>query len=330
MKKLNVAFMGTGHIADKVAETVKQIPEINLYAVGSRSQEKADAFAAKHGFKKAYGSYESMLSDSEVELVYIATPHGVHEENLMECLNSGKNILCEKSFTLNEKQAESVLDNAAEKGLYVAEAIWCRYSPMALTIKDFIKSGKLGKINTITANLGYNVWERERVHKLELGGGALLDVGIYCLNFADLIDPSDIVSIDVDAEIDSKEKTDKYENIFLKLKSGVNVNLYSSLTGRTDRYGYVYGSEGYLVIDNINNYSRLRAYDNISDSEPYLDIKAPQMISGYEYEFLEAKRCIESGLTQSPMATWDQTLRLMSRMDSIRKKMGVVYPQDLN
>ena len=176
---MKLGIIGAGNISAVTAPTMAALPEIECTAVASRSLQKAEDFAQKYGFAKAYGSYEALLQDPEVELVYIATPHSHHYEHMMLALEHGKHILCEKAFTLNAAQAKKVRDCAAQRGLYVAEAIWPRYMPSRAIIDRVLASGVIGKANTLTANLSYVIHRNQRIADPALAGGALLDVGIW-------------------------------------------------------------------------------------------------------------------------------------------------------
>ena len=176
---MNIGFIGAGQIANTMAYTMQRMEDVNLYAVAARDLDRAEAFAARYGFEKAYGSYGEMLLDPNVELVYIATPHSHHAEHMKLCIAHGKHVLCEKAFTLNAAQAREVAALAKEKGVYVAEAIWTRYMPSRAMINEVLASGVIGNITAMTANLCYPVSSRERCIQPELAGGALLDVGIY-------------------------------------------------------------------------------------------------------------------------------------------------------
>ena len=181
---MKVGILGAGRIAATLAETMNKMPEVECYGVASRNLEKAEVFAKDHVFQHAFGSYEDMLADQEVKLIYIATPHSHHYQHVKMCLNAGKHVLCEKSFTVNEKQAAEVLRMAKEKNLLLTEAIWTRYMPSRKIIDDLLAEKVVGDVRKMTANLNYPLLEKERIVKPELAGGALLDVGIYPLNFA--------------------------------------------------------------------------------------------------------------------------------------------------
>lgn len=180
----NIAILGAGSIARTMARTLRMMKArgdaVELYAVASRSLERAQAFAREEGFACAYGSYEELVQDPAVELVYIATPHSHHAAQMELCIDHGKHVLCEKSFTANAAQAEAVLQRARQKGVLVTEAIWTRYMPMRSILSELIASGEIGTPRLLTANLCYPLLHKERILRPELAGGALLDVGGLC------------------------------------------------------------------------------------------------------------------------------------------------------
>ena len=322
---MKLALLGPGRIAGTVTQALVAIPEIECYAVASRNLERAEAFAGKFGFQKAYGSYEEMLSDPEVELVYITTPHALHYEQILLCLEYGKNVICEKAFTINAEQAKKVFAKAKEKGLYVAEAIWTRYMPSRKLINDIVASGIIGKVNTLTANLSYNIAYKERIMEPALAGGALLDIGIYGLNFALMHFGSDIERMESTVKL-TETGVDAMETVTIFYKDGRMAVLTHSIYCRSDRKGIIHGETGYLVVENINNPQSVSVYDA---GDNLLEFhKVPQQISGYEYEFQEAVRCIREGKTEAESMPMETTVQVMEIMDSLRKTWGVVYPQE--
>jgi len=160
---MNIGILGTGSIAEKMSATINQMNNVSLYAVASRTAEKAKNFAEKYNIPNYYESYEKLVKDPDIELVYIATPHSRHYEDCMLCLENGKNVLCEKSFTANAKQAEKLLEYSRNHNIFVSEAIWTRFMPMKFVLDEIIKSGIIGKISSLTANIGYNLLNKERV-----------------------------------------------------------------------------------------------------------------------------------------------------------------------
>ena len=322
---MKLGILGPGRIARTVAATLVQMPEIECYAVASRNRERAEEFARDFGFEKVYDSYEAMLQDPELELVYITTPHSHHYEQMVQCLEHGKHIICEKAFTLNADQAGQIRDLAAQKGLYVAEAIWTRYMPSRKLIDDIIASGVIGKVNTLTANLSYNIAYKERIMEPALAGGALLDIGIYGLNFALMHFGSDIEKMESTVKL-TETGVDAMETITIFYKDGRMAVLTHSIYCRSDRKGIIHGETGYIVVENINNPQSVSVYDAGDNLLAFH--KVPQQISGYEYEFQEAVRCIHAGKQEAASMPMETTVQVMEIMDSLRKTWGVVYPQE--
>lgn len=323
---MKLAVLGPGRIADKVAQTFAHLPEIECYAVASRNLERAQAFAEKFGFQKAYGSYEEMLSDPQVELVYITTPHSHHYEQMLLCLNHGKHVLCEKAFTINASQARQVFQLAKEKGLYAAEAIWTRYMPSRKIIQDVLDSGVIGDIRVVTANLSYNVAYKSRLVDPALAGGALLDVGIYGLNFALMHLGTDLEQVASTVQMTSTG-VDGMESITLFFKGGRMAVLNHSMYVRSDRKGIFHGDKGYIVVENINNPQSVSVYD--SDDQLLAFYEVPPQVNGYEYEFQEAVRCIQAGKTESGSMPAAESIRMMDLMDTLRAQWGLKYPQEI-
>jgi predicted dehydrogenase len=322
---MKIAVLGAGRIAATVSATLSAMKEVQCYAVAARDLKRAEAFAERFGFEKAYGSYEEMLADPQVELVYIATPHSHHFAHMMLCMAAGKPVICEKSFTMNAEQARQAATFAKEKGIYLAEAIWTRYMPSRAIIDQVIASGVVGKIHCLTANLSYAVDFKDRIMRPELAGGALLDVGVYGLNFALMHFGDEIERMESSVKL-TETGVDAMESITLFYKDGRMAVLTHGIHARSDRKGIFYGDKGYIVVENINNPNKVTAYD-LTD-QPIAEYTIPQQISGYEYEFLEAKKCIREGKWQSDSMPLETTIQVMEIMDTLRRSWGVVYPQE--
>lgn len=322
---MKIGILGAGNISRKVAPALVALPEIECYAVASRDSEKARAFADEFGFEKVYGSYEALLSDPAVELVYIATPHSHHYEHMMLCLEHGKNVICEKAFTMNAQQAKTICAAAKERGLYAAEAIWTRYMPSRKMIQELLDSGIIGKPNTLTANLSYVISGVRRIYDPALAGGALLDIGVYGLNFALMHFGSDIVRVESSV---TKMDTgvDGMEVITLHYRDGRMAVLTHSVYCRSDRMGIIHGDKGYLVVENINNPQSIQVFD--TEDRLLARYTVPEQVNGYEYEFAEAARCIAEGKLEADSMPHADTIEVMELMDSLRKSWGVVYPQE--
>ncbi len=318
-----IGILGAGGIARVMAETVNGMEEAQCYAVAARDLGRAQKFAEEFGVEKAYGSYTEMLQDPQVELVYIATPHSHHYEHVKLCLEHGKHVLCEKAFTANAAQAEEILKIAEEKGLLLTEAIWTRYMPMRKTIDEVVASGIIGKITSLSANLGYVIEQNERIHAPELAGGALLDLTVYPLNFASMVFGDDIVKVDASCvKIDTG--VDGQDNVMLTYRDGKMATLYTTIHAQTDRRGMINGSLGYIEIENINNYESMKVYD--LDRKIIASYEAPEQITGYEYEVRAAIRAIREGKTECEEMPHAETIKMMKLMDRIRADFGIVFP----
>ncbi len=323
---MKVGILGAGRIAVILAETMNKMPEVECYGVASRDLEKAKAFAKEHGFQHAFGSYEGMLADEEVELVYIATPHSHHYRHMKMCLESGKHVLCEKSFTVNEKQAEEIFRIAEEKKLLVTEAIWTRYMPSRKIINDLLDEKVVGDVRKMTANLNYPLLDKERIVKPELAGGALLDVGIYPLNFAYMHFGDQVREIKSAAQMTSAG-VDGENGMILLYEDGRMAVLNSGIHGKSDSEGVFYGSTGCMVVENINNPESIKIYD--TERNLVREIKVPEQISGYEYEITETISCIKEGKMECPSMPHAETLKMMRVMDGIRADWKMKYPDEI-
>ncbi|WP_426350012.1 Gfo/Idh/MocA family protein [Alloiococcus sp. CFN-8] len=320
---MKIGILGAGNIGGTMAYTVSNMEEAECYAVGSRSLEKAKSFADKYNIKKAYGSYEELVKDPEVELIYIATPHSEHYANAKLCLENGKHVLCEKAFTANAAQAEEIISLAESKGLLITEAIWTRYLPMRWVLQEIIDSGTIGEVTSLTANLGYILNEVKRMVDPNLAGGALLDLGVYPINFASMIFGDDIERVTSDC-VKTETGVDGQNTIIITYKGGKVAVLHSNMLAVTDRYGIINGSKGYIEFKNINNCEGIKVYG--TDREVIKTFETPKQITGYEYEVLSAIKAIREGRTECPEMPHKETVRIMKLMDSLRQQWGVIYP----
>ncbi|MEG0590959.1 MAG: Gfo/Idh/MocA family oxidoreductase [Lachnospiraceae bacterium] len=319
---MKIGILGAGGIAKKMADTIYAIEGVESYAIGAREYEKAKKFADENGFTKAYGSYEALVSDPEIDLIYIATPHSHHYEHMKMCLNHKKNVLCEKAFTVNAEQAIEVIALAERKKLFLAEALWTRYMPMRQTINEVIKSGMIGEVTSIVANLGYAIDHIPRIQNSALAGGALLDLSVYVINFASMILGNDIKKICATATMTDKG-VDSQDSIVITYPDGKMAMFYTTTLSSTDREGVINGRNGYIKIDNINNYEKIRVFNN--EQELIQTIHAPEQITGYEYEILAAKKALEEGKTECIEMPHQETIHMMEVLDGIRAQWGMKY-----
>lgn len=324
---MKLGILGAGFISHVMADTVRRMQaaghgEVELYAVAAREEDRARDFARQYGMPCAFGSYEAMLQDPAVDFVYIATPHSHHYRHIRLCVDHGKPVLCEKAFTVNARQADDVLRRARARGVLVTEAIWTRYQPMRRMLDEVLQSGVIGRPQLLTANLGYAMTQNRRIVDPALAGGALLDVGVYALNFAEMV----FGRADGVQGLCTKHETgvDLTDSITLTWADGRAAHLTAAANAVTDRYGAVYGTDGYLLVENINNPQKITVFDG--HNRPVREIACPPQLTGYEYELLETVRCLEQGLVECPSMPHAETVHMMEVMDHLRAQMGIVYP----
>ena len=302
---MKIGILGCGVMAETFADTLRQMGEVECYAAASRTLKRAEEFAGKYGFKKAYGSYEELCADPEVELIYIATPHSSHFDNMKLCIRHKKPVPCEKSFTVNAREAEQIREYAEQEQVFVAEAIWTRYMPSRNMIQEIIDSGIIGDISVLTANLSYPISHKERIMRPELAGGALLDIGVYGVNFAMMHFGTDIERIESSVRM-TDTGVDAMESITIFFRGGRMAVLTHDIYSRSDRKGIFYGEKGYIIVENINNPQSISVYDTEDRLVRRMDV--PKQISGYEYEVLECIDAVRSGEKESTSMPLSDTM----------------------
>lgn len=322
---MKIGILGCGVMAETFADTLRQMGEVECCAAASRTLKRAEEFAGKYGFKKAYGSYEELCADPEVELIYIATPHSSHFDNMKLCIRHKKPVLCEKSFTVNAREAEQIREYAEQEQVFVAEAIWTRYMPSRNMIQEIIDSGIIGDISVLTANLSYPISHKERIMRPELAGGALLDIGVYGVNFAMMHFGTDIERIESSVRM-TDTGVDAMESITIFFRGGRMAVLTHDIYSRSDRKGIFYGEKGYIIVENINNPQSISVYDTEDRLVRRMDV--PKQISGYEYEVLECIDAVRSGEKESTSMPLSDTIKVMEIMDQLRGQWGLVYPRE--
>ncbi len=324
-QKLKVGILGAGHIARKMAATLQEMKEAELYAVAARELSKAEQFANEFQARKAYGNYEALADDPDIDLIYIATPHSHHFAPARMCLLKGKPVLCEKAFTANAREAEELIRIAQEKRVYLAEAIWTRYMPFSRTIRELTENGIIGKPMMLTASLGYPISQVERIIRPELCGGALYDLGVYPINFALMTFGGDIDKV-TSTCVKNEAGVDMQNSITFTYRDGRMAVMQTTAFCASDRQGIVSGDKGYLVIDNINNPQLAVAYN--ADHQETARYTCPPQITGFEYQVLEAAEAIRQGAIEPASMPHAETLRVMRMLDSLRQEWGIRFPMD--
>jgi predicted dehydrogenase len=319
-------IIGTGKIAKEFAAALHDTPGAVLAGVASRSSASAEAFAQEHGVAQAYGSYQALVDSPDIDLVYIATPHTEHASNALMALDAGKGVLCEKPFTMNHAEAGQVVEKARAKNLFLMEAMWSRFMPALAEVQRIIASGEIGRVNQVTADFGFTAAfdPAHRLFNRELGGGALLDLGIYPLSIAAaLLGP--VTSVTAQAEIGATG-VDLTTGFILRHEGGGVSACACSLTAHTPVELTVSGPGGFIRMN-----SRFHHPESITVTRAdgvARTIATPFLGNGYVHEVIEAQRCWQAGLMESPGMTHADTLALMQVLDTIRAQIGLAYAAD--
>jgi predicted dehydrogenase len=317
-------ILGTGKIAKRFMQAAFYVPDAQVVAVGSREQHTADQFGAQYGIPKRYGSYDALLHDPEVEIVYVATPHTLHAENTLAALQAGKHVLCEKPFTINAQQAEQVIQAARASGKFVMEGMWTRCFPVVREIVRRIQTGELGEVRYLQADFGFRPEfnPASRLFAPELGGGALLDVGVYPVALAFLVlgAPKQVVS---HATLGATGVDELCSMLFL-YDNGAQAVMSASLQVEMPKQANICGtlariqlpapwwkpSEAYLIRNDGTTEHLLYPYEG----------------DGLQFEIRHVHDCLRQGLTESQWMPLDETLAIMHTLDALRAQWGVRYP----
>ena len=322
MRTIRWGILSTGTIARNFAETAARMGgEIDILAVASRSMASAEAFADRYGIARRYDSYEALAADPDVDIVYVATPHSRHYEDMKLLIAHGKHILCEKSFTTDAAQAREIFRLAGEQGVFVMEAFWTKLIPVYRDVERLIAQGAIGEVRTVTAQYGYTTGREARKFDAALAGGTLLDIGVYAIGFACMMlsySFDDVLS----QLILNDAGTDATDAIILRRGKAV-AQLTCGIGFAMPTHGAVYGTKGHIDIPEFKNPERVTL---CVDGEAPRVIERPFEVNGYEYEIREAERCVREGKLQSELMTWEQTVSVMRIMDEVRRQNGLRFP----
>ena len=317
---MNISIVGAGNIAEKMAQTVNMMQNVKLYAIASRSKEKAESFAEKYDIPKAYGSYAELAEDSDAGLIYVATPHTFHYEISKMFIEHKHPVLCEKPITVNEEEAERLFKAAEENGVFITEALWTRFMPVVDKVRGFMEM--IGTPRFMESSFGIDVIGRERLHNPQLAGGALLDLGIYPITAAFMLFGSDFSDVWSDA-VFTDNGLDAENYITLTYPDKKHAYLMSSMNVKTECRTRICGSRGYIEIDGPSGWDCVRVYDT---SDKLIEKYRLERLTGYEYEVESAVRAISAGKMECKEITHAETLKVMRFMDSLREKWGLKYP----
>lgn len=321
-KKIRWGIVGTGNIANRFANAVKNVDGAKLVAIASRTEEKGKKFAEEHNIENVFAGYEELAKSSSVDAVYIATPHPQHVSCAKLFLNAKKHVLCEKPICVNAKETVELSECAKENNVFLMEAMWTRFLPAIIEAQEIINRGEIGTIKNIQADFCYNYpYDRDcRVYNPKLAGGGLLDVGVYCLHFASVFlgdNPEKITAVgEVINGIDCQA------NYLLQYQNGAIANLSSAVTAQKPATAYIYGTDGYLEIPNFFGANELILHKNGEEKH----IKKPYIGNGFEEEITEVCNCIRLKNLQSDVMPLAKSIKIMEQMDEIRKQIGLKYP----
>ena len=322
MKKLKLGIAGPGNIARKFAAAANNLSEVELYAVASRSRERAEDFAVKYGIPTVFDSYEAMAACPEVDCVYVATPHPYHKSCAEIFLKAKKHVISEKPLCINTAQAEALVACAKENGVFLMEAMWTRFLPAIRAVLALIADGAIGRVRGLTADFCYNISHNEdsKMFKPELAGGGTLDVGVYALHFAAMVLGTDVADISAKGVVEGG--CDCHMQALLQYSDGAIAAVSSATKLQKPADAFIYGEKGYIKIPSFYTASGF----TLSRGTKSEDFSYPYLGNGFEEEILEAVRCIDAGMCESDIHPLSRTLAVIAQMDTIRKMIGVCYP----
>jgi len=319
-------ILGTGSIAGQFAEGLAELPDAQLVAVGSRSVESANTFGTRFDVSHRHGSYEALVNDPDVDVIYVATPHSCHTENTLLALAAGKPVLCEKPFAINAREAERVIEVARKKKIFVMEAMWTRCFPLMHKLRDLLGEGAIGEPRMVTADFGFRAefQEEERLFNPAFGGGALLDVGIYPVSLASMIfgSPTQIAGL---AHL-GKTGVDEEAAVVLSHSRGQLAVLATAIRTDTMHDACIMGTTGRIRI--ASPWWRPTALTlsrkNFADER----MEFPLSGNGYQFEAAEVGRCLRESRLESDVMPPAETISIMKTLDSIRAQWGLKYPME--
>jgi predicted dehydrogenase len=324
MITFKVGILGAGHIAGEVAECLNKLSGFSPYAVASRDEASATAFAVAHQIEKSYSSYDELIADPDVELIYIATVNSNHAELAKKCIEAGKPCLVEKPFSYNLKTAREVLDLAREKHVFCGEALWTRYMPLTQAFHKLVADNVIGTVRHVSATIGFDLHEVERITDPNLGGGALLDLGIYPLSMVLWI--MQAMPKNFSPSITKwNSGVDAMDSIQLNFPQGRTASVFITMTYKSDNSLTVYGTSGRIEVDDVICPTKV-TFRSLN-GEPVQVMERPEkQESGYEFEFMSARDAIITDKIETPEHDHNSILRMANLMEAIRLSGGILLP----
>jgi predicted dehydrogenase len=327
MKKLNWGIIGPGSIARNFADALAVSEKGQLFAVASRDINKAQNFANKYAASKVYDSYQHLVDDPQVDIIYIATPQSFHYEQAKLCLEAGKHVLMEKPLTINAMQTENLIRLAQSKNLLLQEALWSRFIPCFTQVKQWISEGKIGQLQYICSDIGFAFGDRpdHRLFKAELGGGALLDLGVYSITLSQLIIGEHPSQIQAMGNV-SGSNVDLNAAVNMSYPSGCYAQFTCTIMAQASNSMTIMGSAGRIVLPGHFWNGNKAILQQDGDVE---EIDFPHKANGFEYQIEESMACVNAGLVSSEMMPHRDSLGVMQTMDEIRRQIGLQFSTEL-
>ncbi|MCJ7777751.1 MAG: Gfo/Idh/MocA family oxidoreductase [Sedimentisphaerales bacterium] len=326
-KKIRWGIVGTGQIAHLFAQGLSALKDTEIAAVSSRTEESAEKFAAEFGVPNRHIGSVALAGDKDVDVVYIATPHPMHKDDTINCLKGGKAVLCEKPFAMNSAEAMQMIMCARKKNLFLMEAMWMYFFPAMAKIRQLSADGAIGEVRLVQANFCIRCeWNpKSRLLNPQLGGGALLDVGVYDIAFARMIYGKEPGRISSMAHI-GKTGVDEQGSMIFGYEGGAMAVLTCAVQTETLFEAAIYGTDGYIKIPHM-----FFQPDRIivkAGQEQEKEIKFKRLGNGYSYEAAEVMRCLRDGEVECPIMPLDVSIAIMKTMDQVRQQWGLVYPME--
>lgn len=322
-RSIGWGILGPGKIARKFAADLARLDDAALVAVGSRSQQRAMAFAETYGAQRAYDSYAALMQDADVDVVYIATPHPFHHAQTTDVLRHGKAVLCEKPMAVNARQVQEMIDVARAEGQFLMEAMWTRFLPVIDTVRAWLEEGRIGEVRMLSADFGFRgPWApEERWLNPELAGGALLDVGVYTVAFAEMVFGQAPTAVQALAHI-GETGVDEQTAMVLGYPGGALAQLSCAVRTDTPGLATISGTKGTITIPHF--WEAPSATLEVKGAEP-IQITGE---SGYHYQAVEVMRCLRAGALESDVISLDASLSIARTMDDARDRIGLRYPME--
>lgn len=325
MNEIRWGIFGTGNISTTFVTALKSVKEAKAYAIASRSMKRAYHFSKKFEMEEAYCSYEELVENSSIDIVYIGTPHTEHYNQVKLCIEAGKHVLCEKPFSMNAKETQELIELAKVKKVFLMEAMWTKCLPTTLAVQEWICMDRIGQITCMNMTFGFRqeLSLDSRLYNIELGGGALLDLGIYPITYAVTLLNSYPNRIESSAKI-GITGVDEINSVTMEFEEDAFVTFCTAINSQIGSTAIITGTKGKIVVDNFYRAERAELYDCEENLLEFFQ-KAHE-VNGYEYEIKEVHQCLQKEEIESTIHPMSETYKISKIMDEIRRQWNLIYP----